>query len=92
MEIGKHWESACPRVIARISWIMENKNIKNMNRYIYKGVVYAFEKIVSRRWEAETRAVSPEKARSNLKYRFRNQHGYSKTVPIDLPDSLIITM
>lgn len=47
-----------------------------INIYIYKGPIYKFKQIVAQDWEAETRAVSLEKAVSNLNSQAKKYLGY----------------
>ena len=61
-----------------------------MSKFVYKGAVYAFDSLVTHCWEATTWAVSPAKARSNLKFQFRNKYNYSRCIPIDLPGQLVV--
>ena len=53
--------------------------------YAYEGEVYAFDSLVMTEWKAETWAVSEEKAKANLKFRFRNEYNLSKITPLLLP-------
>lgn len=61
-----------------------------MNQYRYTGPVKEFDKIVSNNWTAETRAVSEEKARNNLTFRFKALTGRSRFSKISLPGKLEI--
>ena len=56
-----------------------------MERYVYNGRVMEFDKCVSEKWSGETMAISPEKAKSNLIYRFQKQTGRSVSSKICLP-------
>lgn len=60
-----------------------------MKQYSYKGPVLEFEKIVTNNWEASTWAASPSKARSNLAFRFKKEHGKSCSAKITLPGKLV---
>lgn len=42
-----------------------------MTKYIYKGPVVIFGKLVANSWSGETVAVSRQKAISNLSYQFK---------------------
>ena len=53
-----------------------------MYKYVYDGPVMRFDDCINYRWHAETCAVSVEKARSNMTYKYKMEHGYS-------PDSAI---
>lgn len=59
-----------------------------MNQYRYEGPVKEFDKIISSKWTAETRAVSEAKARSNLVFRFKTLTGRAKTSKISLPGKI----
>lgn len=43
--------------------------------YIYKGAVESFGFCVDQWWEAKTYAESEKKARNNLTYRYKKEHG-----------------
>lgn len=53
--------------------------------YQYRGPVYRFGKMVCEYWEAVTTAVSIKKALNNLKFRYRQQNGYSNSTVVELP-------
>lgn len=57
----------------------------NPFEYGYDGPVLLFDKVVTSRWEATTRAPSEKKARSNLIFRFKKEHGYAPNIKITLP-------
>ena len=59
-------------------------------KYKYKGPIMGVDRCIQENWEAETMAVSARKAKSNLTYRWKKQHGYEATYPISLPQSLTI--
>lgn len=61
-----------------------------MKKYFYDGPVLSFGKVVEDRWWAETSAVSEEKARSNLAYRWKKQHGKIAATKITLPGKLLV--
>lgn len=58
-------------------------------KYIYNGPVMKFDTCVQNRWFAETYAISPEKARSNLAFRFKKENGLAKTAKITLPGAIV---
>lgn len=60
-----------------------------MNIYMYDGPVNSFGKCVNKKWSAYTRAVSPEKARSNLQYRFKKENGLVARAKIELPGEIV---
>lgn len=59
-------------------------------KYRYRGPVMGVDRCIQEDWEGETMAVSERKAKSNLSYRWKRQHGYAPTYPISLPQSLTI--
>lgn len=54
------------------------------NEYFYSGPVKEFDTIINSKWEAKTTAVSEAKARSNLVYRYKKEHGKSPSAQIKL--------
>ncbi len=61
-----------------------------MKQYSYKGPVLEFDKIIASNWEASTTAVSAEKARCNLAYQFKMEHGKVPRTKISLPGKLTV--
>ena len=61
-----------------------------MNLYFYDGPVLEFERIVDNHWVAQTRAESEKKARSNLAYQYKKQHGREPRSKITVPGILKI--
>lgn len=61
-----------------------------MEQYRYEGPVKEFDKIISDKWVAETRAVSEAKAKSNLIFRFKAHTGRAANSKISLPGKLVI--
>lgn len=61
-----------------------------MSTYRYCGPVKEFDNIVSDKWEAETHAFSENKARNNLVYRYKREHGKSADSKITLPGKIIL--
>lgn len=61
-----------------------------MKQYSYKGPVLEFDKIITQNWEASTWAVSADKARCNLAYRFKIEHGKVPRTKISLPGKLTV--
>lgn len=59
-----------------------------MNTYIYKGPVMEFDRCIADRWQGETRAVSEKKARTNLAFRYKQEHGKTNTAKITLPGKI----
>lgn len=60
------------------------------HRYLYDGPVRMFEQCVSERWVGETLAVSERKAKCNLLYRWKKEHGYTADAKITLPGRITI--
>lgn len=61
-----------------------------MNLYFYNGPVLEFERIITERWSASTRAVSEKKARCNLAHQFKLQSGRAPRSKISIPGKLTI--
>ena len=59
-----------------------------MNVYIYDGPVYSFQTMLTDRWYAETRAVSKQKAKSNLAYQYKKQNHLLAGADIRLPGNI----
>lgn len=59
-----------------------------MNRYAYDGPVMRFKDCVESRWKAETMALSEQKARNNLTYRWKKLNGYVAGCKIELPGKI----
>lgn len=55
-----------------------------LHHYIYSGAVLSHGKLISDKWTAYTYAPSESKARSNLAYRFKREHGYLPNARIEL--------
>lgn len=61
-----------------------------MKHYSYKGPVMEFDKIIANHWEASTWAVSADKARCNLSYRFKTENGRTPNAKITLPGKIVV--
>lgn len=59
-----------------------------MSTYSYCGPVFSFDVCVKNRWEATTCAPTAAKARSNLTYRYKKEHGLAPSSKITLPGEL----
>lgn len=59
-----------------------------MKQFVYKGPVLEFDKIIANNWEASTLAVSEKKARCNLAYQFKKNHGRTPNTKITLPGKI----
>lgn len=54
-------------------------------RYLYDGPVMEFGRVITPRWIGYTVAPSAAKAKSNLAYRYKKDHGKAPTAKIKLP-------
>lgn len=61
-----------------------------MNTYAYDGAVMRFDICIDRKWAATTTAVTEARAKSNLVYRYKKEHGLEASAKITLPDNLKI--
>ena len=59
-----------------------------MNTYIYDGPVKKFDHCIADHWQGETRAVSEKKARANLAFRYKKEHGEAPATKITLPGKI----
>ena len=64
--------------------------MNNNKRYGYYGAVTSFGRIIENDWYAETGAVSERRAKSNFKYRYKEEHGLLPTANIDLPGEVFL--
>lgn len=61
-----------------------------LKTYEYNGPVFRFGRMYIGEWKkAVTKAVSPEKARSNLEYRYKVEHGFMPNAAIRLDQRYI---
>lgn len=60
-----------------------------MKQYVYEGPVMEFDRCVMNHWKGTTVAVSEKKARSNLTYQYKKNHGKMPTCKISLPGKII---
>lgn len=60
-------------------------SVCDMKYYIYEGPVLQFGKVVDQRWHGVTYAVSEKKARNNLTFRYKREHGLVPGANITLP-------
>lgn len=60
-----------------------------MNLYTYDGPVMYFDTCIERRWTASTYAVSVEKARNNLTYRYKKASNRTTNAKISLPGRVV---
>ena len=58
--------------------------------FTYDGPVMEFDKCIANRWRASTYAPSPEKARSNLVYRFKKENNRMVSAKVILPGKIIM--
>lgn len=58
--------------------------------YHYEGGVMVFDRVAAHHFRADTRAVSIEKARSNIKYQFRKKGNLGNRTPVTLVGKLTL--
>lgn len=61
-----------------------------MHKYAYEGAVKVFDDIVTRSWTASTVAESEKKARSNLAYRYKREHGLVPATRVTLTGKITL--
>ena len=61
-----------------------------MKQYTYEGPILEFERIVANRWVGTTFAESEKKARCNLAYQYKKQHGKVARSKITIPGKLTV--
>ena len=61
-----------------------------MKKYIYNGPVMEFDKCVANNWYGETMAVSEKKARSNLAFKYKKEHGKVPNSRVSIPGKLTV--
>lgn len=61
-----------------------------MNLYVYKGSVKNFDTVVQRDWEGRTMATTEKRARTNLAFQWKRQHGRSPNYNVTLPGEIAI--
>ena len=52
--------------------------------WIYEGPVRSFGRIINDKWTYRSRAISPEKALSNMSFRYKMIHQMAKNSKIEL--------
>lgn len=56
-----------------------------MEHYIYEGpVLNNFDQVIINKWSGETYANTDKKAKSNLAYQFKKEHGLLQTAKVIL--------
>lgn len=58
--------------------------------YTYDGPVFEFDREIARRWRGQTYAPTEARARSNLTYRFKTEHGRVPHSKITLPGKIVL--
>ena len=58
--------------------------------YTYEGPVLVNDINVCNRWNAKTYAISGKKAKSNLMYQYKKEHGLPINTKIDLPGIILV--
>ena len=61
-----------------------------MKQYSNKGPVMEFDRCIANVWEGTTWAVSPSKARCNLAYQYKREHGKVARTRITLPGDIVL--
>ena len=56
--------------------------------YEYYGPVMKFNMLIAEKWYVATHAESERKAKSNLAYQYKREHGLNANVKIILPGNL----
>lgn len=59
--------------------------MNDLHKYVYKGPVMEFDRLIAEDWYGETMAVSERKARSNLTYQFKTKNNRVLETRIKLP-------
>lgn len=60
-----------------------------MKKYKFTGAVFLFNSLVLNNWSAETVAITPKKAMSNLVYQAKRAMGYLPSTQIKLDGNLV---
>lgn len=71
--------------MAFLFFLSSRKDDLEMTLYSYDGPVYNFQTMLTDRWHGETRAVSKQKAASNLAYQYKKQSNLLASCDIRLP-------
>lgn len=61
-----------------------------MPLYSYNGPVMEFDRVVANHWKGSTIAPTEKKAKSNLSYQYKREHGKAASSKITLPGKLTI--
>lgn len=67
---------------------IETTTSTNKHEYVYEGTVWIFQDIVDMKWTGKTVAVSAQKARANLMYQWKKEHGYAPNTKVYLPGKI----
>lgn len=62
--------------------------METKKQYSYSGPVTSFDRQIMSHWEAQTYAVSPKKAKSNLVYRFKREYNLEPGSKVELPGTI----
>lgn len=52
--------------------------------YEFVGDIFEFDELVERNWKAQTYAINPKKALSNLTFRWKHDNNRSKSSRVEL--------
>lgn len=62
--------------------------MQEYHKYIYEGPVMEFDRCIADKWLGETMAPTEKKAKSNLAYQFKKEHGKVAATKITLPGKI----
>ena len=62
-----------------------------MSQYRYCSTEKKFDDIIKKKWEDTTHAFTEAKARNNLVYRYKREHGKAADCKITLPGNMALT-
>ena len=69
---------------------VESRESTLKNAYEYTGPVMIFDECVERHWTGTTIAISKRKAKSNLTFQWKKEHGYPINTKVSLPGHINI--
>lgn len=90
---GSSWDFGCSNLYFKDCPHLkpiEVKESSTKHKYVYNGTVWVFDECADVRWKGETSAVSKAKARANLTYQWKKEHGYALNAKVSLPDRIIM--
>lgn len=60
------------------------------HKYVYRGGVLIFDRLVTHRFEAATCASTQAEAKRNILYQFKRKNGYRNNVPASLTGDVTV--